>query len=277
MIRACAFALAGLLPALSFGAGALGVKAAVVQEFEDGPPVYKPQGLIPGEAVHFSFLVENFTNKENHVELSFTARPLDAKGVPLAPEVTGRIDTKLSPEDKDWMPKLRGMFDLPPILLPGEYKIQIELTDGLSHARASKEIAYLVSAVPVQPSESLKVRDLSFYANEDSPKPLETAAYRGVESIHARFNLIGYQHTTQGKIDVAYGIVLSDVNGRVLYQENPAARDETESFYPKPYIPGSLALNLKPGTPPGEYTLTIKAFDAIGKQQTESRSSFKLE
>ena len=76
---------------------------------------------------------------------------------------------------------------------------------------------------------------------------------------------------------VAYGIVLSDVNGRVLYQENPAARDETESFYPKPYIPGSLALNLKPGTPPGEYTLTIKAFDAIGKQQTESRSSFKLE
>jgi hypothetical protein len=248
-----------------------------VQQYEDGPPYLKPDAFSSGQIVNFSFFAEGFTRKGDHVSVSFEGHAADPAGVPLCPPITGKVDTNLTDEDKDWVPKLRGNFALPALLLPGAYKLSVQAKDELSGATASGELEFLVSGPKIQPSPVLAIRNLKFYRNDEDEKPLETAAYRVTEEIHARFFVVGFQNAEKGAIDVTYGVALSDSAGHVLFQEPAAARDNGAEFYPKPYVPGSMAFTLKQGTPPGEFTITITAKDAIGNQTADAHGTFRLE
>ncbi len=116
--------LIGLIALASAASGAtLEITHASVQQYEDGPPVFRPDTFTPGEVVHFSFFVEGFGRKEDKAGLHFEAQPSDPAGAPLTPSITGKLETSLAPEDKEWVPKLRGSFTLPGVLVPGTYKI----------------------------------------------------------------------------------------------------------------------------------------------------------
>ena len=274
MIRLIAVFLgfAGVVFAAPFG-----ITHLAVQQYEDGPAVYKPDTFTEGETVYFSFYAEGFTRKENQVRLSFEARPTDPSGVAIAPAVPGKNEATLAPEDKDWVPKLRGSFVLPAILLRGEYHLAIHLTDAIADRSADKDISFLVTGPALEPAGSLRIANLDFYRNDDAEKPLDVAAYRSGEEVHARFLIAGYGHSDAGAIDVSYGVRLTDTAGHVLFEEPSAAHDSSTEFYPKPYVPGSLTLTLKPETTPGEYTLTVTARDAVGKRKAEAHRSFRLE
>jgi hypothetical protein len=271
-----------LLPALvGFAAAApkpaLSITHAAVRRFEDGPPVYKPDEFTAGETVYFSLLVEGFSKKDDKVDVRFEAQPKDPDSVALTPPVTNENSSTLSPEDKDWVPKLRGSFPLPVILKPGTYHILIHVTDEIAGVAADHELEFRVGGEPLETSAVLAIRQLHFYRNDEDQKPLDVAAYRLSEEIHARFAILGFRHGDQGAIDVSYGISLADVNGHVLFQQPVAARDDTAEFYPKPYVPGVLAFSLKQGTPAGEYVLTVTARDAVGDQKAEATGKFRLE
>ncbi len=258
-------------------AAPLKIAHASVQQYEDGPPVYRPDSFAAGEAVHFSFQIEGFTRKEDKVSVSFEAQPLDPSGVPLTPVIKGEEQTTLSPEDKDWAPKLRGSFELPATLLPGTYRISVQVRDELAAAPASAEIPFLVAGAKVEKGDTLAIRNLNFYLNDGETRPLEKAAFRIGEQIHARFQIVGFRHDEKGAMDVTYGIAVADVSGHVVFQEPAAARDANADFYPKPFVPGILEFSLTSGTPPGVYVLTVTAHDAAGDQRTEEHRAFRIE
>ena len=258
-------------------AASLSITRAEIERMEDGHAVFAPDTFAPGETVHLSFYVEGFTRKENMVKLRFHAQPVDSAGVPLVTALIAEQITTLTPEDKDWLPKLRVAFTLPGVLSAGPCQIHIRLDDELSEAFAERDLSFIVSGSKVDPSDKLAIRNLDFYSTEDDERPLDVAAYRIAEEVHARFQLVGYRHNDLGGIDIAYGISIADSTGRVLFAEPSAARDKSEDFYPKPYVQGVVGFSLKPGTPAGEYVLTVTASDRLGDQKAEVHRGFRLE
>lgn len=256
----------------------LSIQRAAVARVEDGHPVLPPDSFVAGEIVHFSFYVEGFARKENEVKVSFDAQPTDPAGVPLAPLITSVLTTSLTAEDKGWQPKLRGDFHLPDVLSGGSYRILLHVKDEQSGESAAHELSFLVHGSQVETSSQFRVRDLDFYRTDEDERPLAVAAYRLSEEVHARFHVVGFQHGDQGVSDVVYGIAIADMSGHVVFAEPSASEDRSQDFYPKPYVPGVVGFTLKPGTPAGEYTLTVTALDRIGgDQKAEARRSFRLE
>ena len=255
----------------------LQITRGMIQQYEDGPPVLKPDTVTAGETIHFSFNLSGFSTKEDRVAVSYTAQAFDPAGVPLAPTLTRKNETTLSPQDKDWQPKLRGSIVLPDLLFSGHYRLHIEAKDEIEGVGVVLNLPFLVAGPPVGSSASLEIHNLNFYASEEAEKPLEVAAYRPGEEIHARFLITGFRHKEDSSIDVAYGIKLSDSAGKVLFENKDAALDKTAEFYPKPFIPAQFSFTLKPGTPGGVFTLEVTSRDSIGDQQASSKQSFRLE
>jgi len=255
----------------------LTINRGVIQQFEDGPPVLKPDTVTAGETIHFSFNLQGFARKDDRVAVSYTAQAFDPSGVALIAPLTGKNQTTLGPKDKDWQPKLRGSFVLPSLLLPGEYKVHIQVKDEISGAPATLDLPFLVSGPSISPSPALEIQNLNFYANDQAEKPLSVSAYRSGEEIQSRFTITGYKHKDDGSIHVAYGIKLTDSSGNMLFENPEAAVDGSAEFYPKPYIPAQLAFTLKPGTAKGEYTLEVTARDSIGSQQASAKGRFRLD
>jgi hypothetical protein len=239
--------------------------------------VLKPDTVTAGETIHFSFYLQGFARKEDRVAVSFSAQGFDPAGVPLAAPLTGKTETTLSPQDKDWQPKLRGTLALPELLFPGQYKLHIEAKDEISGTPATLDLPFLVAGPPIAQTATLEVHGLDFYHDDEAEKPLPVAAYRHGEEIHARFILTGYKHKEDSSIHVTYGIKLTDASGNVLFDNKEAAQDTSTEFYPKPYIPAQMNFTLKPATPSGEYTMEITAVDAIGSQQASAKRTFRLE
>jgi len=255
----------------------LQISRAMIQQYEDGPPLLKPDTVTAGETIHFSFILQGFARKDDRVAVSYTAQALDPSGVPLVAALNGKNETSLSPQDKDWQPKLRGSIALPELLFPGEYKIHIQAKDEISGIPTTLDLPFLVAGPAVSPSAALELHDLNFYASDEAEKPLPVSAYRPGEEIHARFLIIGYRHKDDSSIHVEYGIKLTESTGKILFENPQAAVDASAEFYPKPYIPAQLNFTLKPGTPPGEFTLEITAHDFVGNQQASAKRAFRLE
>ena len=70
---------------------------------------------------------------------------------------------------------------------------------------------------------------------------------------------------------------MTSPSGKVLYSQPEAAVDKSQSFYPKRYVQGSMSLETKRDTRPGEYGVLITAHDNIGKQTFEARQNFTIE
>jgi hypothetical protein len=171
---------------------------------------------------------------------------------------------------------------LPELLFAGEYKIHIDAKDEISGGSVELDIPFLVAGPPAPSAEvlrgdALQIENLNFYRDDEAEKPLDVAAYRSGEDVHARFVIAGFRRKSGEPLDVSYAIKLIDPAGKVLFENKEAARDNTAEFYPKPYIPAQLALSLKKGTPAGEFTLEVTARDGAGRHEATARRSFRLE
>jgi hypothetical protein len=59
-------------------------------------------------------------------------------------------------------------------------------------------------------------------------------------------------------------------------QPEPAA-EQSESFYPKRYVPASMGINLTSTIKPGDYTIAVAVKDAIGGQTYEAKFPFTVQ
>jgi len=279
-----------LLSLLLFGYGCLAAEKplaivhTVFAQSEDGPPVASDEDFVPGETIHFSCQAEgvrkvdkpNDYGKQN-ISLKFQIAVRDKSGALLKPVQEGKIETIVTQEDKDWMPKLRETIVVPPLADTGEYMIQVKLSDELAKTTEEKSVTFHVKGRDVAPSDTLTVRNFRFLRNEDDEKPLPVAAYRPGDSVWGRFDMTGYKLGDKNQVDIEYGLTVLREDGSIAYTEPTAADQKVQSFYPQRYQPGVLNLNLAKDQPLGKYTIVLAVRDNIGQQMYETRETFSVE
>jgi hypothetical protein len=262
----------------------LAIVHTVFAQSEDGPPVASDEDFIPGETIHFSCQAEGFRkdDKKNdygkqNISLKFQILVRDKSGALLKPVQDGKIETIVTQEDKDWMPKLRETIVVPPLADTGEYVVLIKLSDELASANTEKSVIFHIKGRDVAPSDTLTVRNFRFLRKEDDERALPVAAYRPGDSVWARFDMTGYKLGDKNQVDIEYGLTVLREDGSVAYTEPTAADQKVQTFYPQRYQPGILNLNLAKDQPLEKYTIVLSVRDNIGKQMYETRETFSVE
>jgi hypothetical protein len=270
------------LCALTFAAGAaeapLEVITPLVAQSDGGTPV--PAGFthVPGEALFFTCQVANYgKDAEQKVKLRYTIELLDPRGVRVLEPFTNQIQAELTPQDKEWKPKIRIELPLPPLGDSGTYRIVAKVEDEITKAKAEKVVPVDVRGHVVEPSETLIVRNFRFFRGEEDQTPLAKPVYRPGDPVWARFDITGYKFGAKNAIDVVYGVGVLTTSGKVLWSQPEAAVERSDSFYPKRYVPGAMSINLQSNFRPGEYAISVQVKDAVGGQTYEGKFAFFVE
>ncbi|MCS6952443.1 MAG: hypothetical protein RMK57_06685 [Bryobacterales bacterium] len=251
---------------------------STIHQFEDGPRMEAGHRFIPGETVFFSFQVRGFgKSKDELVHLRYEMDALDAENVRLVETVRGEVRTELAPQDKDWLPKVRWSFVIPPHAWPGTYRIAVRVKDELTGREAALEVPLSVEGRRVEPSPTLVIRNFRFLREERAPEPLVPAVYHPGQTLWARFDITGFKIGDKNQIRVAYRISILNAEGKLLYTQPEAAVEEDSPFYPKRSVPGLVSLQIQPGTPAGTYLMAVTVEDAVGSQTYETREAFRVE
>jgi hypothetical protein len=256
----------------------LAIVRPTLHQFEGGPVVPSNFVFVPGDALFLSCLIQGYkASEDSRIHLRYQIDALDPAGVRLMETAQREIKTELAPEDKEWMPRIQQSVPVPPLTEPGGFRILVSVRDLLADSETKAEIPFRVGGRQVEPSDTLVVRDFRFLRSEEDRDALATAAYRPGDALWARFEIVGYRYGENNRVHVEYGLSVLGPSGKPLYAEPRAAVEESASFYPKRYLPGSLSLNLQQNARPGDYTIVLSVRDEIGKQTFEARHGFKIE
>lgn len=249
-----------------------------IHQIEDGPAVEDRVKFVPGETVYLSFDVENYTRtNDQSVTVSWVVSASDPKGTPIVPPAPGKKQANLTPEDKNWMPRIRQAIAVPSPAPGGDYSVHIQVTDETSKETAEADTKFSVAGPPLAPAKALEIRDFGFYRTEEEPQPLITPTFSPGNTMYSKFQIAGFKYGPKNAIEVTYGISILDPAGKVVYTQDPAVEEKSASFYPRPYIDSTMNLSLQPGTKAGGYTLVITARDKVGDQTIEIRKPFSVE
>jgi hypothetical protein len=261
---------------------ALSVERIALHQFEDGPVLGPSHVFLPGESVFFSCRLAGYQtagagDEQRSVKLSWRMRVTDSSGVPLAPEITGRIAEPVSAQDKNWFPKFTRSFVVPPFAPGGTYRIRISAKDETAGTELDSGLDFQVRGHAVEPSPTLTARNFHFVRDETDGPPLDPAIYHPGERLWARFDITGYRHADKNRYSVEYGLAILRESGEQVFAQPAAAADTNESFYPQRYVPGALSLSLAPEVPEGTYTLLVTMADKVGGQTAEVRGTFRIQ
>lgn len=256
----------------------LAIVATAFAQIDDGAAAAHDDQFVPGETLFFRCQVEGYKKSEtNEIQLAYQVEAEDARGVMLLLPEKGLVKTTLSPEDKNWMPKIRYTVIIPPLAETGEYHVTVTIKDELSGSSAEGRATFLVQGRDVAPSDTLAVRNFRFYRGENDDKALEVPAYRPGDSLWARFDMTGYKIGEKNLFDIGYGLVVLRTDGSVAYSQPEAANSKEAPFYPQRYQPGELSLNMPKDIAKGEYTIVLTVHDNLGQQTCEAREKFSIE
>jgi len=270
--------IAPLILSAAPAAKKLAVVSTAFADSDDGPPSASDDQFLPGETLFFRCQVEGYKRSEsNEVKIGYEIQAADSHDVPLQLPEKGSIATTLSPEDKNWMPKLRYTVVVPPLAESGEYHVIVKVKDELGDATAESLAKFTVHGHDVAPSDSLAVQNFHFFRDENDAKPIPIAAYRPGDSLWARFDMTGYKIADKNMFDIGYGLVVLREDGSVAYAQPEAAVSKEAPFYPQRYQPGELSLNMPKDIAKGEYTIVLTVRDHIGQQTFETREKFSIE
>jgi hypothetical protein len=261
----------------------LAVVAASVQASEDAPSVSADYRFLPGDYIYFTFQIAGFAIKSEErdevhkISLTYEIAPLDSKGMPLTESMTGNVQTELSPEDKDWLPKRRVSFLLPSFVAAGGYHLHVAIKDVFGKAEASADFPFRIGGVQVQPSSALTIENFQFLRREGDRQALKVPAYSSGDTVYARFDMVGYKLGAKNDYRLSYGLTVLRPNGKPFFQDPKAAQLESASFYPASFVPGTIDLTTTPDTPRGEYIIVLTVRDLIGNQSYEAKQAFSVE
>lgn len=262
----------------------LAIPEARLLSYDDGPPIKDTETLGPGDGVWVSARIAGFAVKvdedkdKRFIHLTYRFEAVDPEGVAVAEAKAGKIETDLAREDKNWMPKERYNFVLPPLPETGVHKVILTVTDEFSKATARRELPFKVKGWEVPASPTLVARNFRFQRREEDGAPLNPARYKPGDTVWARFEMTGYKIGDRNTIDVAYGLeVLRASDQKSMYAEPNAAREKDATFYRKRYLQGALSLNLNADIAPGDYIVILKLRDEVGPQTYEERHIFTVE
>jgi len=267
-----------LLPTLLSAAPALEIVRPAISQSDGGVPVPPGFDHIPGELLFFTCRVAGFSKTaEDKVHIAYSVQAFDPKGVALTELYRNELATEVTPQDKEWMPKIATEVQIPPLVASGTYKLVVKAEDLFAKTSTELAVPFMVRGRDVPASDALVVRNFEFLRGEEDTHPLEKAAYKAGDAVWMKFDITGYKYGEKNHIDISYTTSFLSPSGKVLWTQPEPATDQSESFYPKRYVAAEMALNLLPNTKPGEYTIVISVKDAVGNQTVESKHSFTVE
>jgi hypothetical protein len=265
------------LAALSQQPSKLSIVDAVIHQFEDGPAIPASHSFLTGESVWISARFSGYRRVEDRLLLRWKVEVFDPQGVPLVESKADKIDAGLAPQDKEWLPKVRHDFLIPPLADPGTYKVVIHVDDDLAKASVKRELSFQVRGHTVEPSDALVVRNFRFLRSENDTQPLSPAAYRPGDPVWAHFDITGYKLEEKNRFHISYGVEVLRADGKSMYSQPEAANESEQNFYRKRYMPGTFSLQLTPDLAKTDYTVVIRVRDHLGKQDHEARHTFHVE
>lgn len=267
-----------LVCATSLAGAPLDIVKPVISDTDGGAPLPASFEHVPGETLFFSCRVAGFQKtNDDKFHLAYSVEAFDAKDTPLVELFHNEVSDEVTPQDKEWMPKIATELQLPALMEPGQYHLVVKTEDLVAKGKAELTVPFAVRGHRVEASDSLTVRNFRFYRAEDEPEPLEKPVYRAGDAVWARFDLTGFRYGPKNKVDVGYGVSILDSTGKVIWSQPDLTSEQTESFYPKPYIPATFAITIQKNTKPGEFRLAVRAKDAIGDQTYETNAAFQVE
>ncbi|HLK51637.1 MAG TPA: hypothetical protein VKT49_26030 [Bryobacteraceae bacterium] len=233
---------------------------------------------VPGETLFFFCRVGGFQKTaDEKIHLAYTIEAEDPKGVPIMEPFRQDIMDEVTPQDKDWMPRIQTEVMVPPLAGSGTYKITVKVEDLVAKTHTESSIPFLVRGRDVAPSDTLTVRNFQFFRSEDDTQPVEKAAYRPGDGVWTRFDITGFKYGAKNKIDVSYVTSVITDTGKVLWTQPQAAVEQSESFYPKRYVSASMGITLQKNIRPGTYTIAVQVNDMVGNQTYETKQTFSVE
>jgi hypothetical protein len=282
MLTRSGFPLLWLLaasPALPADKPVLKIARIDLHQFEDGPSLPPNHSFIGGETVFLTFRISGFQKPENgKIDLVYEVRAVDPAGVPLVPPNKAAIQSQVFEEDKDWLPKGRHEFVLPPWSEPGTSKVLVHVEDKLAKTQADAELTFRIRGRTVEPSDALVVRNFQFLRDENDRQGLKPAAYRPGDTLWMRFDMTGFKTGAKNELDVSYGLAVLRPDGSTFFEQPDAAREQGgPEFYRRRFLPAILNLTTTKEVAKGQYTFVLKVEDKIGGQKTEIREPFSIE
>lgn len=264
----------------SLGAADLAVVDPLFRDYENGPARDVDAAHRAGDQVWFDCRVAGYGRSgepEPKFSLSWVWRVVDSEGRLLVRTKDGKLAGELAAEDQEYRPRLRLDFQLPVLLLPGGYFIELALRDEVAQTAKTARFPVRVAGRSVEIPAELSAGQLRYFRQEDDRRPISEPTYRGGDAVWLRFDIAGFRHGAKNKIDVGYGLLVLGPSGQPFLRDDPAARHETETFYPQFYVPAALKIQLPPKATPGEYVVLLTLKDHVGGAAAAARSAFTVE
>lgn len=272
-------AILTLPPSRAQTATGLGITNFTFREYEGGRVSPPGKVVLPGDFVWFDFRVTGFkkaeTDFDDKMHIEYRLLAVDAAGRLLAPESNGKQQLDVAPEDKNWLPKVQGSFPIPLYLTPGAYKIRAVIRDVLAKTEHQAEFPFETGGLRVEPSRQIEARNFRFTRTEEDGTP--AVAFRPGETVWGRFEMTGFEISSDGEAGVEYGLKVLNAAGKVLYENPVAAGERKKFFYPPSYLPGVISVVTQEGTSPGEYSITLSVRDLVSGKMVETTHPFRLE
>jgi hypothetical protein len=159
---------------------------------------------VAGETLFFSCRVAGYAKPpEEEGNLVYSVQSFDTKGVPLNEIYKNELVTDVTPQDKEWMPKISTEIQIPPLVAAGTYKILIKVEDMVAKTNAELSVPFEVRSKTVEPSDTLVTRNFQFFRGEEDPAPLQKPVYRGGDAVWTKFD-IRFKYGGKDHVDVSY-------------------------------------------------------------------------
>ena len=271
--------LASLAGSVAFAAAEpLAIVRPVISQVEDSTPPPTGTYYIPGQSLFFTCRVAHIVKgADRKIRVAYTVAAFDPKGVQLNETYRNEFTDEVTVEDADWMPRIQTQVSIPPLVGSGTYKVVVKAEDEIAKTTAEMEVPFEVHGHPVEPSDTVIVRNFHFFRDEGGKQPVENAVYHAGETLWARFDIIGYKFGEGNKVDVSYVASILLPGGRTVWTQKEPASEQSGSFYPKRYVSGEFSINLTAGVKPGAYIVGVQVKDAIGNQTYDARHPFTVE
>ncbi len=269
------------LVAFAILAGAAPPKLAIVQgvlhdQREDAPAISANYRFVAGEVLYLSYRIAGYSVKNEAVELRWQMYVTDPDGLLLAPIEHGDVKQEVSPNDKDWLPRVDQAIPLPPQLYAGVYAIHLRVSDETAQATAEESVAFRVRGPVKEKVDGVLIRALHFYRGEDDPTPIDPAVFHPGAQVWSRFEIAGYHSGEKNAYDVEYGLAVYRPSGELLFEQQLAANEHDTPFYPKLWLMGGFNLNLGADLTPGEYTVKVQVRDKLAGKSGEQSAVFQV-
>lgn len=267
--------LVALLPAALCAAPALQIVKPVISQSEGGPADAPGFEHVSGETLFFSARISGFAKtSDNKVHLSYSVQAFDPRGVALNEIYNNAILEEVTEQDKDWEPKIETEVEVPPLVPAGEYKIVVKAQDVYAETSTELPVTFRIRGQRMEPSDRLVVRDFGFYRGENDNQAMASPIFHNGANLYARWDITGYKYGESNKIDITYSV--SILQGDKILKAFDPATEQSDSFYPRPWIPASFSVPLQKVVI-GQYTILVRVKDAVGNATIESRHNFTVE